>query len=396
METPLAPRRPLRLGYCTNVHPGESLAEIEAALERHAVPVRRAFRPHAELGLGLWFPAAAVGELAAAAPRAAFRRFLGQRGLHAFTLNAFPFGGFHGASVKERVFEPSWAEPARRDYTLACAEILAELLPAGATGSISTVPLGYGTLCADAPARARAVAHLAAVSAALAALQRRTGRTLVLALEPEPCAALATVAEAAEFVAAELFPAGGEAARMHLGICVDACHEAVTFQDPERAVAALRAAGVRVGKVQVSSALELCLPSRHPEACARLAGFDEGRWFHQVGIRNRAGQVHVEPDLAPFLARARAPAGVADVAVARVHFHVPVFAAPAGGLATTREHLERWVALALRSDLTDQYEVETYSFDAIPAAERAGLGAADLSASIERELRFAAGLLGLP
>ncbi|HEX6986727.1 MAG TPA: hypothetical protein VF170_15205, partial [Planctomycetaceae bacterium] len=52
----------LPLCYCTNVHPGRSLAEVESGLEDYAAPIARAF--DGPLSIGLWFADPVSRELA--------------------------------------------------------------------------------------------------------------------------------------------------------------------------------------------------------------------------------------------------------------------------------------------------------------------------------------------
>ena len=375
----------MRLGYCTNVHPGETVEAVEETLGSVTVDVKRRVSPDAPIGVGLWLAAGVARTLAAdAGRRAAFADSLETRGIAPFTLNAFPYGGFHEARVKERVFRPSWATSARLDYTRDCARVLAALLPPGATGSISTVPLGMRAAGFSDADRAAATAALRAFADELATLESETGRRVVLALEPEPRAELETIAQAATYLDEEVFGGGGAAARRHLGVCIDACHEAVLFQPPETTVEACVARGVTVGKVQVTSALELARPASSPDAVSRLATFDEGRYFHQVAARRPEG-VEVWPDLDAFL---RGGATDDAVEVVRVHFHVPVFAAPEGGLTTTRGELARLLRAVTAAGLTDQFEVETYTFGVVPLEEREALGADSLAGAIARELEW--------
>lgn len=376
----------MRLAYCTNVHPGETVAAVRESLDSVTTEVKAAVSPDAPLGVGLWLAHDVARALATdGLARDEFRRFLVARGLHAFTLNAFPYGGFHRARVKEQVFRPSWAEPARAEYTIQCAEVLAALLEDGEEGSISTVPLGMVAAGFTAPDRGAAVAALRATADRLLRIADGTGRRIVLSLEPEPCAALDTIAAATRFLDAEVFAGDADPRRAVLGVCIDACHEAVLFQDPAATVAACVDTGVRVGKVQVTSALQVERPALHADAIARLRSFDEGRYFHQASSRLSDGSVEVASDLEPFfIGRALDP----SVEVARVHFHVPVFAAPTGALRTTRDELAALLGAVRDAALTDQFEVETYTFEVVPEAERAALGASSLAGAIARELEW--------
>src|SRR5688500_13252702 len=94
---------PLPLSYCTNVHPGRSLAEVEAGLDRYTVPVMRAFGQ--PLAAGLWLARAVVAEVLRAPDGVAqLAKGLAGRGLTCHTLNAFPYGDFHSERVKENVY----------------------------------------------------------------------------------------------------------------------------------------------------------------------------------------------------------------------------------------------------------------------------------------------------
>lgn len=383
--------QPRLLTYCTNVHPAETVAGIEAALADVAAGVKRRVCPTAPFGIGLWLPRGVVDELASPARRREFARRLGDLGLFAFTLNAFPYRGFHEPRVKERVFEPAWDDPRRLAYTTDCADVLVDLMDAtsppgdpgagAARGSISTVPLGLPTPTFD---RATAIANLRAAADHLAETEARSGRRVVLALEPEPCALLGTVSEAARFLDEEVFDGRDDPRRRHLGACLDACHEAVLFQAPDAGLRALEEHGVVCGKLQVTAALRVRGPA-DPAVAAAIRAFDEGRYYHQAAARVD-GAAKVWPDLEPFLADVEAGGAAARASEARVHFHVPVFASPEGPVGTTQEHLAALLdAVSARAGV-DHLEVETYTFDVIPPARRAELGGGDLPSLLAAEL----------
>ncbi len=403
------------LGYCLNVHPAETVDALVAALEGPARAAAAA--AGAPLGAGLWLPREVASALATddgAVERV--RAALAAGGLFAFTANAFPIGGFHAARVKEAVYRPTWLEPLRLDFTLDACRALARLLPPGARGSVSTVPVSFRAFGHDdptAPTLARAGALLGAAALALRRLEGETGRALALALEPEPRCTLETTGEAAAFLEAHVFGGAGRDVlraaglpdeeaeaelRDRVGLCVDACHLACVFEPLPEALEALARRGVRVVKAQLSSALELRLPADRPAARARLAGFAEPRYLHQThGQRpGPAGApVRVDAlDLPDALAAdgALAPA-FEGVDVLRTHFHVPL-AWPGDGddvpegarLTTTRPELERGLAALARA--TDHLEVETYTFDVLPAAVRAQVGG-DVAAMTAREVAWA-------
>jgi sugar phosphate isomerase/epimerase len=338
------------LTYCTNIHPGESWAEVRGNLERHVVAVKARVAPGQPFGVGLRLSARAAGELAREVGE--LRRWLADAGLYVFTINGFPYGTFHGTAVKEAVYRPDWREPARVAYTNQLADLLAALLPDGITGSISTVPGGFR---ARGAADAEIASNLALCTDYLAALEVRTGKHITLALEPEPACAIETLAEAAAFFADH------DPDRRYLGVCLDACHAAVEFEQLDDALDALAAARVPIAKVQLSAGLQVA-PVDEP-ARAALARYAEDVYLHQVVARRGAELVRYV-DLPDALAD-RAPADEW-----RVHFHVPIFRAKLGAFASTQAFLAELLARHARASLAPHLEVETYTWDVLPAELR--------------------------
>ncbi|MCS6779136.1 MAG: metabolite traffic protein EboE [Geminicoccaceae bacterium] len=392
------PAGPVHLTYCTNIHRGERWDETRAALERHLPAIKAEASPDAPMGVGLRLSAIAAEALAEPAALDSFRRWLATHRLYVFTLNGFPYGPFHGTRVKEQVYEPDWRTPERLAYTTRLAQLMAALLPEepGLEGSISTVPLGFRPGRDDPDAMAAYGANLLEAIARLVELERRTGKRIALALEPEPMCALETTAEAVAFLEERIFAAAARArlaarlsvaaseaealARRHLGLCLDVCHAAVEFEEPEASLALVERAGIRVPKLQLSAALSV--PRVERGTIATLRRFEDGVYLHQVVERAADGSLRRFLDLEPALA-------AIDEAIGRewrVHCHVPIFAERLGeGLASTRPTLEAVLAIQARRPISRHLEVETYTFDVLPAELRAER----VEEAVARELRWA-------
>ena len=350
-----------RLGYCTNVHAGTTLAEAEAQLDQHAVPVRTSMKLD-RLPIGLWLPAAAMRDI----DTDALRHRLDARGLQVYTMNAFPFGDFHGDVVKRRVYEPDWSTVERADYTCAAAALLTALLDPEDEGGVSTLPLGWAATM-DSNARDAAGHRMLEVADTLARLEDRTGRCIHLDIEPEPGCALGTLGELADFFEQSLLGRGRDAlVRRHLRACVDLCHAAVMFEDLQSVLDRFDELGLGIGKVQVSNAIEVDFdsidPATHEDVHAALQDFDEPRWMHQTAIQHD-GDTELLDDLGDALPRPMRGCW-------RVHFHVPVHVETLGPLGTTQSRLvDDLKVLAAREDPFD-WEVETYAWDALPLHRR--------------------------
>ena len=357
------------LGYCTNVHPAETLAEVWEVLRTYAVPLKKAVSPHAPLGVGLYLPAAAAEPLAARRESAeGFREFLAQAGLLAFTVNAFPYGDFHGARVKEMAYRPDWTTPKRLEYTLAAARGLAALLEPGQTGTVSTLPGSWKAWGMDEGRLTAMADNLLAAASALDHLREETGRTLVLCLEPEPGCVLETTAETVSFFNRHLLGRHVPEAvvRRHLGACLDTAHLAVQFEEPAAAIRHLADQGIRIGKAQLSSALAVREPWRHPEAVAALKAFQEPRFLHQLSARTGDGILHLD-DLPRLDGAGEAWLKASEW---RCHFHVPVHRAAFPPLATTQAELKAALPALLALPERPHLEIETYTWSVLPEGER--------------------------
>ncbi|CAM5585894.1 MULTISPECIES: metabolite traffic protein EboE [Streptomyces] len=344
----------VHLAYCTNVHPAETLDGVLAQLRDHCEPVRRRLGRD-RLGIGLWLAKDAA--LALVSDPSALRRLrteLDRRGLEVVTLNGFPYEGFGAEEVKYRVYKPDWADPERLEHTTALARVLAGLLPDDVTrGTISTLPLAWRTAYDDRRAETARTA-LVTLGERLDVLQDLTGRDIRVGLEPEPGCVVETTGDALAPLAAIGHP--------RIGVCVDTCHLATSFEDPHTALDALTAAGVPVVKSQLSAALHAEHPHL-PEVRAALAAFDEPRFLHQTRVATAAG-LRGTDDLGEALSGDALP----DAAPWRAHFHVPLHAAPAAPLTSTLPVLKSVLTRLAGGPepLTHHLEVETYTWQALP------------------------------
>lgn len=358
----------LPLGYCTNVHPGRSLAEVEEGIDRFTVPVQE--RVGGGVAAGLWLADPVVRELLARSdgPQRLADR-LAQRGLVCYTLNAFPFGDFHGARVKDGVYLPDWSQPERLAYTWNCARALIDILPEGTDGSISTLPLGFKQHSRSATFDERVASQLMELAAWLSQMSEETQRVIRIAIEPEPFCLLETTAETIAFferLFAEADRRGcGSAVREHIGICYDVCHQAVEFEDAAQAVQSIDAAGIRINKVQISCAIEVREPGQNVGARQALARFAEPRYLHQTFARHSTGEIVNAVDLTNELAL-DPPSEFRDAEMWRVHFHVPVDAESIGPLGTTRSELKRGLAAVAALSYAPHLEIETYTWEVLP------------------------------
>lgn len=367
-----------QLTYCSNIHPGESWADVLKNLNAHALSVKQAVSPSAPFPLGLRIAFQASTEVGAE-EIAQFHSWCKTHDCYLLTINGFPYGTFHQQPVKAAVYEPDWRTDERVSYTKRLADLALALMTRSTELSISTVPIAFkpGFSESDWPLVRE---NLLAVLTHLHSIYQQSGVKIRLALEPEPHCVLETMAETLAFFARMDFP---QPLRDFIGLCFDCCHQAVEFEDPLECLAQLRAANIAIAKVQVSSALRA-----RGEEIAQLVKFNEPVYLHQVVAR----YAHDHQQFARFVDLPEFQQclnGGADFDECRAHFHVPIFLEHLGYCGTTRFFLEAFLP---QLDASIPLEVETYSFQNLPEHLRKD----SVGASIARELAWVNALLDNP
>ena len=369
------------LTYCTNIHPGESWEAVRDSLQ-YVLAVKQKIGPDKPFGIGLRLSATAAAHLAEPKRLKAFKNWLAVHDCYVFTVNGFPYGGFHGERVKDLVHAPDWTTRDRVTYTKQLFAILAYLLPDGLDGGVSTSPLSYKPwLGAGAREEALAVMrkHVLETIDFLARLRESTGKDLHLDLEPEPDGLIENTREFLDFYRDIAGGAQATDVRRHFAICYDVCHFAVAYESPTASLRALLAEGVRIGRLQISAALKADLTADRAAVRSGLEPYDEPVYLHQAALRRTDGTIDRFPDLTPALAVLDESA----YAELRTHFHVPIYADSYGLLRSTNDAIREALGLWKEHPFTPHLEVETYTWDVLPDHQRL-----NLTDSIVRELEW--------
>ena len=389
------------LTYCTNIHPGEEWKLVFANLEQYVPVLKARLAPGELFGIGLRLADVAARELLQGNALAQFQSWLEEQDLYVFTLNGFPYGEFHRQVVKDQVYAPDWSKQERLDYTLRLTRILSELLPADMDGSISTLPISYKPWLKAQQLQASvlnsASRHLAQVAAEMVSVRAETGKLLHLDLEPEPDGLIENAAEVVDYFEKELLPIGGAYLASHLGIsrsraeayllehirvCYDTCHFAVEYEDPTSVFKRFQAAGIQIGKIQISAALQVNLQAsveQRRRVMERLRPFAESTYLHQVIERDADGTLHHYSDLAIALPKLEKSTAVE----LRTHFHVPIFIHDYQLLQSTQDDIVNVLDLLRSNHACNHLEIETYTWEVLPEGMKL-----DLLASIQREYEW--------
>lgn len=388
------------LTYCTNIHSGESWPDHFASLQQHIPLVKENVCADRPFGIGLRLSNRASIELYEEKVLREFQQWLKEHDCYVFTINGFPYGGFHQTRVKDNVHQPDWTTQERVDYTIRLAHILAALLPDGMDGGISTSPLSYRYWHTqeDLPQVVEtATQNVLQVVQALMQIQQATGKYIHLDIEPEPDGLLGYSAQFFRWYEHDLLPAGISLLHQHNGLdiekaeavikqyvclCYDICHFAITYEDHAAIVQKLKERGIKTGKIQISAALKALLGADsdlRKQVVDAFQAFNESTYLHQVVALQTDGEFRHYPDLPQALAQA----GDLNTLEWRAHFHVPLFVQDYGLLQSTQHDIQQLLSLHMQQPFTGHLEIETYTWDVLPEALKL-----PMNESIVRELKW--------
>jgi hypothetical protein len=357
--------------YCTNIHSGNTWQETFAQLCQHIPTVKQAVSPDQPFPIGLRLSNEAALALEGR-NRQQFFHWCRDNNCFVSTINGFPYDQFHEGSIKEKVYQPDWRHPERVEYTLRLAELLNQWIPEGFSGSISTVPVGFKAHIG--PGEFGIIQkNITTVLIQLEKLKQKSGKKIILSLEPEPGCMIETTADVLLFFERMGLP---DNLRSYLGVCVDCCHQAVMYENPHESIAALSAADIAIGKVQVSSALRIPEFDRQT-----ITLFEEPCYLHQTVIKGADGGQHHYIDLPRAINEHRHLPGDEW----RVHFHMPVFIEKWRYREYHLETTQFYIADLLPQLPSDTLlEVETYTWGVLPVE----LQLPSVTESIIRELHW--------
>lgn len=381
--------------YCTNIHPGVDWETTFESLKENVPGIKKKVAGTKQFGLGLRLSNKASLELNQSNNLSEFQEWLHSNNLYVFTMNGFPYGNFHNERVKDKVHAPDWTTTDRLSYTKRLFEQLAILLPVNYTGGISTSPISYkhwhGSEKAIDEVFKKGAAHLAEIIVQLYTIEESTGKYLHLDIEPEPDGLIENSNELIRFFEDYLVPISIPILKQRLGeksnitdlvyryitVCYDICHFSLAYEEPEITFNKFKEAGIKIGKIQVSAALKIISnESDNTEIWEALAAFNEPTYLHQV-TEFKQGEVFTYNDLPAVLEKRK------DFKELRAHFHVPIFLEKFGSLFSTQDHILKVLDFMKGNELTEHLEVETYTWDVLPAVLKK-----DLSESIIRELEW--------
>ncbi len=366
------------------IKPVTSFADIQTTIQGSLAPINQAISDDSPIGVSVRLSQAALADDALTAE--SLRAVLEANGLALHGISAVSIGG----GAKEQVHQPDWRTEERLGFMFPATNLAAEFATPEQEIGITTNALSYRRwVDVDMPGNWAALTlNVIRMVQHLAGIRDRTGVTLHIDLEPEPGSVLRDTADVVTFFRQWLLPRGGamlsdrvslgeasaaELILRHVRVALDTAHAAVVWDDAATSLDAFAETGIQIGRLQVSSALEVEVPS-DPESqtvfTEHLATFASPTLLQQVVAQQDGEIVRRYDDLPDAMAMVAESAGQTW----RIHTHAPLIADRYGGFASTRQDTAAWLReIAARGIDVGMIELRSANWDVVPHDDRGPL-----------------------
>ena len=374
----------MQIVHAGAIRPVGSFADIQATVRESLAPINLALGNSSPVGVSVRLSQAALNDAALDATN--LKALLGEYHLQLAGISSVSISG----GAKDQVHQPDWRREERLGFMFGATNLMAEIAGKnGAEMGITTNALSHRSwLDIDFPGNWAALSlNIVRVVQHLATIREKTGVTIHIDLEVEPGSVLRDTDDVIRFWNNWILTRGAamlsdrmqvtdgtaaDAMNRHIRLALDTAHAAVVGDDAASSLDRLIEAGVGIGRLQVSSALEVTVPdyqTDRQDLLAHLDGIRSATLLQQV-VATRDGEIVHRYDDLPTAVDAEA-AGETW----RIHTHAPVLADRYGIWRSTRDEAGPWVReIASRGMNVGMIELRSANWDVVPADDRGEIG----------------------
>nr|YP_010478809.1 hypothetical protein N4K71_pgp085 [Neustupella aerophytica]UVI61114.1 hypothetical protein [Neustupella aerophytica] len=380
------------LTHCSNIYPGNSWEEIFNNLKVNIPLIKAKLSPTQPFGIGLRLSYKAAFELSIPKNINIFKNWLYQNNCYVTTINGFVYGEFSNTSIKETVYDPDWSTKERYDFNYILILISSMLCLPGKEIGFSTSPLGYkfGLNKPDTILK-EGSEYLLSLLELLIEIYKTEGKLIHIDFEPEADCILESIDDIVKFFnqislkircrQKMLLSKAKKLLCRHVRICYDICHQAVQFEDHIKNFDVLNKTKIKIGKIQISSALDIKFCQFEPNFVVNeLEKFNDNIYLHQAVERKPDGTLSRFRDLPEVIHYIQNMSnskqdwltwnleGFRNV---RLHFHVPIYiqniiSQKYAIFSTTYKDIIAVIEYIKHFPITSCLEIETYTWEVLP------------------------------
>lgn len=369
--------------YCTNIHNNVNWEKTLQNLNKYTINIKKNITYNKKFGIGLCLSNTIVNQLIKVENINLFKNWLTYNNMYILTLNGFVYKHFHKKNIKENIYKPDWSTKKRLLFTKKLIHLFSDIMTEK-NGSLSTVPIFYKKTIDRYKEKykilQKSIINLMEITIILITISKEKKKNLYLCLEPEPDCFLENTNDILNFFNHYLVPYGSEylnknykyplnfarkQIRKYIQICYDICHFSIQYEKPEETFTTLRKNNIKIGKIQLSSLLNIQTPKNKKiklKEAKQLSMYGKTQFLHQVRTYDKTKNSTNYSDLTR----------VTDVKPIletreynwRIHYHIPLYRKTYDTYNTTQEYIKK-VIQQINPTKENHLEIETYTWEAL-------------------------------
>ncbi|HFL8819312.1 MAG TPA: metabolite traffic protein EboE [Candidatus Azoamicus sp. OHIO2] len=363
------------LTYCSNIFKEQDITKLLKILTDYVFFIRKHFKCK-YIGLGLCVSNTLINNVLNIHNLSYLRTWLIKYNLYISSINGFVYKSFHTKKIKEHIHYPDWTSSKRVDYTKKIIYFLSAALTKMTDVSISTSPLSFKTWIRRKNAKYiffKSSVNILYVLQLLINMYKNKKHYIHLDIEPEPYCLLESVNDFLYFFIKWLIPNSklylhlldkknkASYLRKYINLCYDICHFSVNYYNHIDIIKSIVLNKIKVGKIQVSSALEATITNDNYKIIMKeLLFLNKSKFLHQnTLVTENKIFINKHIDLNYEVLK-----GFCNDTKLRIHCHMPLHLTKYRSYLDTTTNESKDVFLTLLKCIKIKHiEIETYTYD---------------------------------
>ncbi len=363
------------LTYCSNIFKEKFFFDLLLKLEIYTKELKIKFKKK-YIGIGLCLSNKLVNEILNENKLNYFKIWLKKNNLYVSSINGFVYKTFHKKKIKSNIYYPDWTNKNRVFYTKKIITMLLKLNVNINDYSISTMPISFKKWILNKNKKYiyfKSSLNIINILKYLMYVYKKYKKKIHLDIEPEPACLIESFNDFLFFfnnwlkptfkinISDKIFFISFSHLYRHINLCYDICHFSVNFEDHNNIINTLKNNKIRIGKIQVSAALEFFSSKINITAILKSLNFlKKSQFLHQNTL---------------FLEKNKRIFKYIDIfnifnniplnSYIRIHCHVPLYLNFYNNknLKTTSKETITVLINILKKIKVKHIEIETYTYD---------------------------------
>lgn len=272
---------------------------------------------------------------------------------HISSINGFVYQDFHKKNIKEKIYLPDWTSKYRFLYTQKIISIIKNYRKIKNIISISTMPISYKEWIKKKQKPIIIYKSIKNIE------KTHPKKNINISIEPEPYCLIECYLDVINFYTIWIKKIIKKF-KKYICICYDICHFSVIFDKHEIALNSINKKHIKIGKIQISSALKIILPTKINNIKLLLMTFlkmKKSNFLHQCITKYKENMI-IYNDIAKIIKNL---INLKNSEI-RIHCHIPIYKKKFKYLNTTNSETKKTIRYIKKQNKIKNLEIESYTY----------------------------------